>query len=146
MIQNLNPQHQCAITLGRVNWLEALTNYRRFNMVLIIMLFQRSIPNNLSLWRLKVSRPNWVSARQVDMSDLELQVLKKQIVKECKSGQVAAIKKLYGSKQSDEEFLAQGIKEQPNPVLAWTQKVKIVVGAAKGLEYLHERADPHIIH
>ncbi|RDX63763.1 Pto-interacting protein 1, partial [Mucuna pruriens] len=32
------------------------------------------------------------------------------------------------------------------PVPTWTQKVKIVVGAAKVLEYLHERADSHIIH
>ncbi|XXG73289.1 hypothetical protein AAC387_Pa07g2235 [Persea americana] len=30
------------------------------------------------------------------------------------------------------------------PVLSWTQRVKIAVGAAKGLEYLHEKA--HIIH
>ncbi|CAN1236341.1 Pto-interacting protein 1 [Linum grandiflorum] len=32
------------------------------------------------------------------------------------------------------------------PVLSWPQRVKIAVGAAKGLEYLHEKADPHIIH
>ena len=35
---------------------------------------------------------------------------------------------------------------QPGPVLSWTQRVKIAVGAAKGLEYLHEKAQPHIIH
>ncbi|CAN1236342.1 Pto-interacting protein 1 [Linum grandiflorum] len=35
---------------------------------------------------------------------------------------------------------------QPGPVLSWPQRVKIAVGAAKGLEYLHEKADPHIIH
>ncbi|CAN1292966.1 Pto-interacting protein 1 [Linum perenne] len=35
---------------------------------------------------------------------------------------------------------------QPGPVLTWAQRVKIAVGAAKGLEYLHEKADPHIIH
>ncbi|RDY11472.1 putative receptor-like protein kinase [Mucuna pruriens] len=41
----------------------------------------------------------------------------------------------------------KGVKgAQPGPVLTWTQRVKIAVGAAKGLEYLHERADPHIIH
>ncbi|KAJ4821807.1 hypothetical protein Tsubulata_042827 [Turnera subulata] len=34
----------------------------------------------------------------------------------------------------------------PGPVLTWSQRVKIAVGAAKGLEYLHEKADPHIIH
>jgi len=35
---------------------------------------------------------------------------------------------------------------QPGPVLDWIQRVKIAVGAAKGLEYLHEKAQPHIIH
>ncbi|KAK8636141.1 hypothetical protein V6N13_004849 [Hibiscus sabdariffa] len=35
---------------------------------------------------------------------------------------------------------------QPGPVLTWAQRVKIVVGAARGLEYLHEKADPPIIH
>uniref|UniRef100_A0A0C9S965 non-specific protein-tyrosine kinase n=1 Tax=Wollemia nobilis TaxID=56998 RepID=A0A0C9S965_9CONI len=35
---------------------------------------------------------------------------------------------------------------QPGPVLDWMQRVKIAVGAAKGLEYLHEKAQPHIIH
>ncbi|KAJ1393349.1 Serine-threonine/tyrosine-protein kinase, catalytic domain [Sesbania bispinosa] len=72
-----------------------------------------------------------------------------------KSGQAAAIKKLDASKQPDDEFLAQarvnigrkGVKgAQPGPVLTWAQRVKIAVGAAKGLEYLHEKADPHIIH
>lgn len=32
------------------------------------------------------------------------------------------------------------------PVLTWAQRVKIAVGAAKGLEYLHEKAQPRIIH
>ncbi|KAF9688216.1 hypothetical protein SADUNF_Sadunf02G0174200 [Salix dunnii] len=41
----------------------------------------------------------------------------------------------------------KGVKgAQPGPVLTWPQRVKIAVGAAKGLEYLHERADPRIIH
>lgn len=41
----------------------------------------------------------------------------------------------------------KGVKgAQPGPVLSWPQRVKIAVGAAKGLEYLHEKADPHIIH
>ena len=41
----------------------------------------------------------------------------------------------------------KGVKgAQPGPVLSWAQRVKIAVGAAKGLEYLHEKADPHIIH
>ncbi|XP_050204142.1 pto-interacting protein 1-like [Mercurialis annua] len=38
------------------------------------------------------------------------------------------------------------IGAQPGPVLSWQQRMKIAVGAAKGLEYLHEKANPHIIH
>ncbi|KAL3641859.1 cleavage polyadenylation factor subunit pti1 [Castilleja foliolosa] len=41
----------------------------------------------------------------------------------------------------------KGVKgAQPGPVLSWAQRVKIAVGSAKGLEYLHEKATPHIIH
>ncbi|KAK9084428.1 hypothetical protein Scep_030899 [Stephania cephalantha] len=41
----------------------------------------------------------------------------------------------------------KGVKgAQPGPVLSWAQRVKIAVGAAKGLEYLHEKAQPPIIH
>ncbi|GER46928.1 protein kinase superfamily protein [Striga asiatica] len=91
-----------------------------------------------------------------------------------KSGQTAAVKKLDSSKQPDQEFLAQvsmvsrlkhenvvgllgysvdgglrrkGVKgAEPGQLLSWAQRVKIAVGAAKGLEYLHEKAQPHIIH
>ncbi|KAG6524902.1 hypothetical protein ZIOFF_014847 [Zingiber officinale] len=35
---------------------------------------------------------------------------------------------------------------QPGPVLDWTQRVRIAVDAAKGLEYLHEKVQPSIIH
>ncbi|KAG0470604.1 hypothetical protein HPP92_017304 [Vanilla planifolia] len=41
----------------------------------------------------------------------------------------------------------KGVKgAQPGPVLSWAQRVKIAVGAAKGLEYLHEKAQPQVIH
>ncbi|KAF6172184.1 hypothetical protein GIB67_024806 [Kingdonia uniflora] len=41
----------------------------------------------------------------------------------------------------------KGVKgSQPGPVLSWATRVKIAVGAAKGLEYLHEKAQPHIVH
>ncbi|XP_021822684.1 pto-interacting protein 1 isoform X1 [Prunus avium] len=41
----------------------------------------------------------------------------------------------------------KGVKgAQPGPVLSWVQRVKIAVGAARGLEYLLEKAQPHIIH
>ncbi|KAH0943518.1 hypothetical protein HID58_003155 [Brassica napus] len=88
-----------------------------------------------------------------------------------KTGNAAAIKKLDSSKQPDQEFLAQvsmvsrlrqdnvvallgycvdgplRVKgAQPGPVLSWNQRVKIAVGAARGLEYLHEKANTHVIH
>ncbi|KAJ9559452.1 hypothetical protein OSB04_014066 [Centaurea solstitialis] len=82
-----------------------------------------------------------------------------------RSGPDATIKKLISSKQPNEEFLAQvsiisrlkhdnvvellgycvdcGWKvvkhAEPVPVLSWFQRVKIAVGAAKGLKYLHEK-------
>ncbi|KAG8378695.1 hypothetical protein BUALT_Bualt07G0012000 [Buddleja alternifolia] len=43
--------------------------------------------------------------------------------------------------------ILHGIKgAQPGPALSWSQRVKIAVGAAKGLRYLHEEAQPCIIH
>ncbi|OQU88043.1 hypothetical protein SORBI_3003G389900 [Sorghum bicolor] len=35
---------------------------------------------------------------------------------------------------------------QPGPALDWIQRVQIAVGAAKGLEYLHEKVKPSIVH
>ncbi|CAN1253333.1 PTI1-like tyrosine-protein kinase 3 [Linum perenne] len=35
---------------------------------------------------------------------------------------------------------------QPGPVLDWIQRVRIAVDAARGLEYLHEKIQPSIIH
>ncbi|KAG2641640.1 PTI1-like tyrosine-protein kinase 1 [Panicum virgatum] len=35
---------------------------------------------------------------------------------------------------------------QPGPVLDWMQRVKIAIEAAKGIEYLHEKVQPSIIH
>ncbi|XP_044508014.1 probable protein kinase At2g41970 [Mangifera indica] len=35
---------------------------------------------------------------------------------------------------------------EPGPVLSWNQRVKVAFGAAKGLEYLHERIQPPIVH
>ncbi|ERM94799.1 hypothetical protein AMTR_s00011p00265870 [Amborella trichopoda] len=41
----------------------------------------------------------------------------------------------------------KGVQDaQPGRVLDWNQRVRIAVGAAKGLEYLHEKAQPSIVH
>nr|XP_043631284.1 PTI1-like tyrosine-protein kinase 1 isoform X1 [Erigeron canadensis] len=41
----------------------------------------------------------------------------------------------------------KGVKgAQPRPVLDWMQRVRIAMDAARGLEYLHEKVQPSIIH
>lgn len=35
---------------------------------------------------------------------------------------------------------------EPGPVLTWSQRVKVAYGAAKGLEFLHEKCQPSIVH
>ncbi|GAB2295472.1 hypothetical protein Dimus_029638 [Dionaea muscipula] len=35
---------------------------------------------------------------------------------------------------------------EPGPVLTWAQRVRIAYGAARGLEYLHEKVQPSIVH
>lgn len=35
---------------------------------------------------------------------------------------------------------------EPGPALSWNQRIKIAYGAAKGLEYLHEKVQPSIVH
>ncbi|XVF28120.1 hypothetical protein REPUB_Repub15cG0001800 [Reevesia pubescens] len=67
----------------------------------------------------------------------------------CIDGSLRLLAYEYASNGSLHDMLhgKKGVKgAQPGPVLSWTQRVKIAVGAAKGLEYLHEKAQPHIIH
>lgn len=35
---------------------------------------------------------------------------------------------------------------EPGLVLSWAQRVKIAVGAARGLEFLHEKSQSNIVH
>jgi serine/threonine protein kinase len=35
---------------------------------------------------------------------------------------------------------------EPGPALSWNQRVRIAYGAAKGLEFLHEKVQPPIVH
>lgn len=41
----------------------------------------------------------------------------------------------------------KGVRDAaPGPALNWSQRVKVAYGAARGLEYLHEKAQPPIVH
>ncbi|EMS48133.1 Pto-interacting protein 1 [Triticum urartu] len=41
----------------------------------------------------------------------------------------------------------KGVKgSQPGPVLSWMQRARIAVSAARGLEFLHEKAEPRVVH
>ncbi|KAH7516922.1 pto-interacting protein 1 [Ziziphus jujuba] len=72
-----------------------------------------------------------------------------QLLGYCVDGNSRVLAYEFASNGSLHDILhgRKGVKgAQPGPVLSWAQRVKIAVGAAKGLEYLHEKADPHIIH
>ncbi|XP_047056001.1 probable receptor-like protein kinase At2g47060 [Lolium rigidum] len=41
----------------------------------------------------------------------------------------------------------KGVKgSQPGPALSWMQRARIAVSAARGLEFLHEKAEPRVVH
>ncbi|KAG5010996.1 Pto-interacting protein 1 [Glycine soja] len=72
-----------------------------------------------------------------------------ELVNYCVDGPFRALAYEYAPKGSLHDILhgRKGVKgAQPGPVLSWAQRVKIAVGAARGLEYLHEKAEIHIIH
>ncbi|KAL8151291.1 hypothetical protein V2J09_021099 [Rumex salicifolius] len=72
-----------------------------------------------------------------------------ELVGYCIDGNLRAIAYEYAPNGSLHDVLhgRKGVKgSQPGPVLSWAEKVKIAVGAAKGLEYLHEKTKPRIIH
>lgn len=72
-----------------------------------------------------------------------------ELVGYCVDGNLRVLAYEYATMGSLHDILhgRKGVKgAQPGPVLSWLQRVKIAVGAAKGLEYLHEKAQPHIIH
>ncbi|KAF7836873.1 pto-interacting protein 1-like [Senna tora] len=64
----------------------------------------------------------------------------------CVDGPLRALAYEYAPKGSLHDIL-HGVKgAQPGPVLSWIERVKVAVGAARGLEYLHEKAETRIIH
>jgi len=67
----------------------------------------------------------------------------------CVDGNLRILAYEFASNGSLHDILhgRKGVKgAQPGPVLSWTQRVKIAVGAARGLEFLHEKASPPIFH
>jgi pto-interacting protein 1 len=53
----------------------------------------------------------------------------------------------YAPKGSLHDILHEGVRgAQPGTPLSWEQRVKIALSAAKGLEFLHEKAVPPVIH
>ncbi|CAL0306906.1 unnamed protein product [Lupinus luteus] len=72
-----------------------------------------------------------------------------ELVSYCVDGPLRALAYEYAPKGSLHDIIhgRKGVKgAQPGAVLSWAQRVKIAVGAAAGLEYLHEKAEIHIIH
>ncbi|XP_054804935.1 pto-interacting protein 1-like [Prosopis cineraria] len=72
-----------------------------------------------------------------------------ELVGYCVEGPFRALAYEYAPKGSLHDILHGRKGERgahPGPVLSWARRVKIAVGAAKGLEYLHEKAETHIIH
>ncbi|KAK0608874.1 hypothetical protein LWI29_037393 [Acer saccharum] len=72
-----------------------------------------------------------------------------ELIGYCVNGPLRVLAYEHASKGSLHDIL-HGKKGQkgaePGPILSWAQRVKVAVGAARGLEYLHEKAEPHIIH
>uniref|UniRef100_A0A1D1ZE90 non-specific serine/threonine protein kinase n=2 Tax=Anthurium amnicola TaxID=1678845 RepID=A0A1D1ZE90_9ARAE len=67
----------------------------------------------------------------------------------CVDGSLRVLAYEYATMGSLHDILhgRKGVKgAQPGPVLSWAQRVKISLGAARGLEYLHEKGQPRIIH
>lgn len=72
-----------------------------------------------------------------------------ELVGYCVEGGLRVLAYEFATKGSLHDILhgRKGVKgAQPGTVLSWAQRVKIAIGAAKGLEYLHEKAQPSVVH
>ncbi|CAA6668299.1 unnamed protein product [Spirodela intermedia] len=72
-----------------------------------------------------------------------------QLVGYCVEGNLRVLAYEYATMGSLHDILhgRKGVQgSQPGPVLDWMQRVRIAVDAARGLEYLHEKAQPSVIH
>ncbi|KAL6970789.1 PTI1-like tyrosine-protein kinase 3 [Sarracenia purpurea var. burkii] len=67
----------------------------------------------------------------------------------CVEGNIRVLAYKYATMGSLHDILhgRKGVEgAQPGPVLNWMQRVRIAVDTARGLEYLHEKVQPSIIH
>ncbi|XP_062209597.1 pto-interacting protein 1-like isoform X2 [Phragmites australis] len=72
-----------------------------------------------------------------------------QLLGYCVGGNIRVLAYEYATRGSLHDILhgKKGVKgARPGPVLPWMQRVRIAVSAARGLEFLHEKAEPRVVH
>ncbi|WVZ71336.1 hypothetical protein U9M48_019930 [Paspalum notatum var. saurae] len=72
-----------------------------------------------------------------------------QLVGYCAEGSTRVLAYEHATRGSLHDILhgKKGVKgAHPGPVLSWMQRVRIAVSAARGLEFLHEKAEPRVVH
>ncbi|KQK04177.1 pto-interacting protein 1 [Brachypodium distachyon] len=72
-----------------------------------------------------------------------------QLMGYCAVGSTRLLAYEYATRGSLHDILhgKKGVKgAQPGPVLSWMQRARIAVNAARGLEFLHEKAEPRVVH
>uniref|UniRef100_A0A453ES82 Protein kinase domain-containing protein n=1 Tax=Aegilops tauschii subsp. strangulata TaxID=200361 RepID=A0A453ES82_AEGTS len=72
-----------------------------------------------------------------------------QLLGYCALGSTRILAYEYATRGSLHDVLhgKKGVKgSQPGPVLSWMQRARIAVSAARGLEFLHEKAEPPVVH
>uniref|UniRef100_A0A0D9V0B3 Protein kinase domain-containing protein n=1 Tax=Leersia perrieri TaxID=77586 RepID=A0A0D9V0B3_9ORYZ len=72
-----------------------------------------------------------------------------QLIGYCAEGSIRVLAYEYAPRGSLHDILhgKKGVKgSQPGPALSWMQRVRIALSAAKGLEFLHEKAEPRVVH
>ncbi|XP_044975942.1 pto-interacting protein 1-like [Hordeum vulgare subsp. vulgare] len=72
-----------------------------------------------------------------------------QLLGYCALGSTRILAYEYATRGSLHDVLhgKKGVKgSQPGPILSWMQRARIAVYAARGLEFLHEKAEPRVVH
>ncbi|AEC10232.1 Protein kinase superfamily protein [Arabidopsis thaliana] len=72
-----------------------------------------------------------------------------QLLGYCVEGNLRVLAYEFATMRSLHDILhgRKGVQgAQPGPTLEWMQRVRVAVDAAKGLEYLHEKVQPAVIH